>query len=196
MKKMLLAAALIAVATPSFADFYVVRDATTKKCTVVDKKPTVSTTTVVGDGTVYKTLRRSHDWDEDGQGLHRAVNGSRKGPAHPASGLCFGTLRAANQPLGAWMGLALFLSASPSRVCGNSVTLYSWSHDTREKYSWLMRACPLAGHGDTVNSRRLPCGPWAKGLAAIECGTHDETGVRAKNPAILRSSRSASFRVC
>jgi hypothetical protein len=38
----------------SAADFYIVRDATTKKCTVVDAKPTTTTTTVVGDG-VYKT---------------------------------------------------------------------------------------------------------------------------------------------
>jgi hypothetical protein len=38
----------------SAAEFYVVRDATTKKCTVVDSKPTTTTTTVVGDG-VYKT---------------------------------------------------------------------------------------------------------------------------------------------
>lgn len=55
MKKLMLAAFLVAFATPSFADFYVVQDATTKKCTVVDKKPTVTTTTVVGNGTVYKT---------------------------------------------------------------------------------------------------------------------------------------------
>jgi hypothetical protein len=34
--------------------FYIVRDATTKKCTIVDQKPTTTTTTVVGDG-VYKT---------------------------------------------------------------------------------------------------------------------------------------------
>jgi hypothetical protein len=36
------------------AEFYIVRDATTKKCTVVDSKPTTTTTTVVGNG-VYKT---------------------------------------------------------------------------------------------------------------------------------------------
>ena len=36
------------------AEFYIVRDATTKKCTVVDAKPTTTTTTIVGDG-VYKT---------------------------------------------------------------------------------------------------------------------------------------------
>lgn len=35
-------------------EFYVVQDASTKKCTIVDKKPTTTTTTVVGNG-VYKT---------------------------------------------------------------------------------------------------------------------------------------------
>ena len=35
-------------------EVYVVQDASTKKCTIVDKKPTTTTTTVVGDG-VYKT---------------------------------------------------------------------------------------------------------------------------------------------
>jgi hypothetical protein len=38
------------------ASFYVVQDATTKKCTVVDTKPTVATTTVVSpSGKVYTT---------------------------------------------------------------------------------------------------------------------------------------------
>ena len=36
------------------AEFYVVRDATTKKCTVVDTKPTSTTTTIVDNG-IYKT---------------------------------------------------------------------------------------------------------------------------------------------
>ena len=36
------------------AEFYVVRDSTTKKCTVVDTKPTTSTVTVVDNGT-FKT---------------------------------------------------------------------------------------------------------------------------------------------
>ncbi|MBA2399568.1 MAG: hypothetical protein H0V72_12855 [Bradyrhizobium sp.] len=35
-------------------EYYVVRDASTKKCTVVDKKPTTTTTTVVDNGT-FKT---------------------------------------------------------------------------------------------------------------------------------------------
>lgn len=36
------------------SEFYIVQDASTKRCTIVDKKSTVTTTTVVGDG-VYKT---------------------------------------------------------------------------------------------------------------------------------------------
>jgi hypothetical protein len=56
MKKLLGAAVLVAFITPAHADFYVVQDVKTKKCTVVDKRPTTSETTVVaGDGTVYKT---------------------------------------------------------------------------------------------------------------------------------------------
>ena len=59
MKKILIVGALAFAATSiaqtaSAAEFYVVRDATTKKCTIVDTKPTTTTTTVVGDG-VYKT---------------------------------------------------------------------------------------------------------------------------------------------
>jgi hypothetical protein len=59
MKRLVLSSTLaifaIAVsAQTSFADFYVVRDAATKKCTIVDSKPTTTTTTVVDNGT-YKT---------------------------------------------------------------------------------------------------------------------------------------------
>ena len=62
MKKFLISTAMITafVATSAFAqttvasEYYVVRDATTKKCTVVDKKPTATTTTVVDNGT-FKT---------------------------------------------------------------------------------------------------------------------------------------------
>jgi hypothetical protein len=57
MKKLALASLLVALATPALAqEFYVVQDTATKKCTIVDKKPTVTTTTVVSpSGTVYKT---------------------------------------------------------------------------------------------------------------------------------------------
>ncbi|HZP79468.1 MAG TPA: hypothetical protein VFB45_25260 [Pseudolabrys sp.] len=56
MRKIIVAAMLAAFVTPAVAaEFYVVQDAKTKKCTVVDKKPTTTETTVVGNGTVYKT---------------------------------------------------------------------------------------------------------------------------------------------
>ena len=58
MKKFLISSAVAAFAvTSAFAqtsEFYVVRDATTKKCTIVDKKPTTTTTTIVDNGT-FKT---------------------------------------------------------------------------------------------------------------------------------------------
>lgn len=60
MLKIAVATAIVgALAMPAFAqtsEFYVVQDTTTKKCTIVDKKPTVATQTVVTPaGTVYKT---------------------------------------------------------------------------------------------------------------------------------------------
>jgi hypothetical protein len=49
----------LSVAVPALAqtaEFWVVQDTATKKCMIVDKKPTVTTTTVIGgDGRVYKT---------------------------------------------------------------------------------------------------------------------------------------------
>jgi hypothetical protein len=58
MKTVLIAAAVSAFALTSVfaqtgvssSEYYVVRDATTKKCTIVDKKPT-TTTTIVDKGT-------------------------------------------------------------------------------------------------------------------------------------------------
>ena len=57
MKKTALAIFLVVLAGPALAqEFYVVQDTATKKCTIVDKKPTVTTTTVVSPGgTVYKS---------------------------------------------------------------------------------------------------------------------------------------------
>ena len=61
MKKLLIsvdAASVVTFAAGSAlaqtSEYYVVRDATTKKCTIVDKKPTTTTTTVVDNGT-FKT---------------------------------------------------------------------------------------------------------------------------------------------
>ncbi len=45
------------VVTPSTStstEYYVVRDTATKKCTIVDQKPTATTTTVVDNG-IFKT---------------------------------------------------------------------------------------------------------------------------------------------
>jgi hypothetical protein len=58
-KKFLIVGAVSAfVVTSVYAqtatEYYVVRDASTTKCTVVDKKPTATTTTVVDNGT-FKT---------------------------------------------------------------------------------------------------------------------------------------------
>jgi len=59
LKKFLMIGALAFAATSiaqsaSASEFYVVRDASTKKCTVVDSKPTTTTTTIVDNG-IYKT---------------------------------------------------------------------------------------------------------------------------------------------
>ena len=57
MKKTIITVALAAAfAAPAMAaEFYVVQDIGTKRCTIVDKKPTVTTSVVVGDGKVYTT---------------------------------------------------------------------------------------------------------------------------------------------
>lgn len=60
MKLRILAVAtvLASFAAPAFAadEYFVVQDTKTKKCTIVDKKPTETTMTVVSpSGTVYKT---------------------------------------------------------------------------------------------------------------------------------------------
>src|SRR5262249_48464055 len=50
------AAALVAVATPSLAaEFYIVQDTSTKRCSIVEQRPTTKTMTVVGPGTAYTT---------------------------------------------------------------------------------------------------------------------------------------------
>jgi hypothetical protein len=60
MKLRIATAALMVAAfsLPAFAadEFYVVQDVKTKKCTIVDKKPTDTSTTVVSpSGTIYKS---------------------------------------------------------------------------------------------------------------------------------------------
>jgi hypothetical protein len=70
MRKLLLAACAasftLATAQAQTTEFYVVQDTSTKKCTIVDKRPTTTTSVVVGDGvfttrteaeTVMKTIK-------------------------------------------------------------------------------------------------------------------------------------------
>ena len=58
MKHLIAGALALGLAAPAFAqtttEFYVIQDTATKKCTIVDKKPTTTTTVMVGDG-VFKT---------------------------------------------------------------------------------------------------------------------------------------------
>jgi hypothetical protein len=56
MKALIVAVLLGAFVTPALAadEFYVVQDVKTKKWTIVDKRPTTTETTVVGNG-VFKT---------------------------------------------------------------------------------------------------------------------------------------------
>ena len=56
-KKIIIGATLLTafVATPVLADFWIVQDTSTMKCTIVEQKPTVTTMTVVGGNKVYKT---------------------------------------------------------------------------------------------------------------------------------------------
>jgi hypothetical protein len=56
MTRLLVTAVALSIATPAFADFYIVQDSATRHCTITESRPTVATTKVVGpDGTVYKT---------------------------------------------------------------------------------------------------------------------------------------------
>jgi hypothetical protein len=50
----LASAVMAGTALAQTTEFYVVQDTSTKRCTIVDKRPTVKTTVVVGNG-VYKT---------------------------------------------------------------------------------------------------------------------------------------------
>src|SRR5262245_16522250 len=55
-KLLIAAVAVAAFATPSLAaEFYIVQDTATKRCTIVDQRPTTTTTTIVGPGTTYTT---------------------------------------------------------------------------------------------------------------------------------------------
>lgn len=56
MKTLALATLIFAVATPALAadEFWIVRDTSTKKCTIVQQKPTTTTSMVIGNS-AFKT---------------------------------------------------------------------------------------------------------------------------------------------
>ncbi len=62
MKKIFIAAAAVAFSTVAYAqsaEFYVVQDVKTKKCTIVDKKPTTTTTVTQVGPVAFKTRQEA-----------------------------------------------------------------------------------------------------------------------------------------
>jgi hypothetical protein len=53
---------ILGFATPVLADYYVVQDSTTKKCTVVTEKPKTSTSVKVLGTTIFKTESEAGDY--------------------------------------------------------------------------------------------------------------------------------------
>jgi len=57
-----LVAGFVLPAVAQTTTYYVVQDTKTKKCTIMDKKPEATETTVIGgDGVVYKTRTEAED---------------------------------------------------------------------------------------------------------------------------------------
>jgi hypothetical protein len=60
MKLLVAAAGFAALATPALAaEFYIVQDTGTKRCTIVEQRPTSQTTVVVGNGKAYTTRQEA-----------------------------------------------------------------------------------------------------------------------------------------
>ena len=54
--KLIVAAALAAIVTPALAaEFFIVQDTTTKRCRIVEQRPTTSTVIILGEGRVFAT---------------------------------------------------------------------------------------------------------------------------------------------
>ena len=86
MKLLIAAAGFAAFATPSLAaEFYIVQDSGTKRCTIVEQKPTSQTTVVVGGGRTYTT-------HQEAEGAMKTVKvcesgGTVGGPVPPPPGV-------------------------------------------------------------------------------------------------------------
>jgi hypothetical protein len=60
MKLLVAAAGFAALATPALAaEFYIVQDTATKRCTTVEQRPTTQTTVVVSNGKAYTTRQEA-----------------------------------------------------------------------------------------------------------------------------------------
>jgi hypothetical protein len=85
LKLLIAAAGLAAFVTPSLAaEFYIVQDTTTKRCTIVEQRPTAQTMVVVGPGTAFTTRTEA----EAGMKTVKVCEsgGTVGGPAVPAPG--------------------------------------------------------------------------------------------------------------
>ena len=82
-KLLVAAAGLVAFAAPSLAaEYWIVQDTTTHRCSIVEQRPTTKTMTVVGPGTAYTTRTEA-------EGAMKTVKvcesgGTVGGPAAPA----------------------------------------------------------------------------------------------------------------
>lgn len=83
MKLVVAAVALVASAAPSLAaEFFIVQDTSTKRCTIVEQRPTTPSMVVVGPGGAYATRAQA-------EGAMKTVKvcesgGTVGGPAAPA----------------------------------------------------------------------------------------------------------------
>ena len=84
-KLLIAAVGLAAFVTPSLAaEFFIVQDTTTKRCTIVEQRPTSQTTVVVGPGKAFATRSEA----EVGMKTVKVCEsgGTVGGPAAPPAG--------------------------------------------------------------------------------------------------------------
>src|SRR2546430_8530290 len=73
LKLLVVAAGFDALATPALAaEFYIVQDTGTKRCTIVEQKPTSQTTVVVDNGRTFTTR-------QEAEGAMKTVKGCESG---------------------------------------------------------------------------------------------------------------------
>ena len=84
--KLLATTVLVAAfATPAFADFWIVQDTSSKRCSIVEQKPTTTTMTVVGgDGSVYKSRTEAENHMKTVQVCQSTTTGSGGNAPAPA----------------------------------------------------------------------------------------------------------------